>query len=308
MNTPNPVVTIIVATRDRPDDVRRLLPTLREQDEARFELILVDQSTNERTRAIVEACADSRVTYVRQHSRGKSRALDTALRLLRTEYVAFTDDDCTAPPDWLSTWLRLMNESPDAALGFATLAPIPHDEATDFVPAIEFSELNMLRGRAWTSRGLIGMGANMFARRSLFERIGGFDRDLGPGGLLRTGEECELTYRALRNGITVIQSPSPPILHWGVRPRECGIANQLINDGFFAVGAGYGKHLRRGDWQAGSVVIHETVWCFGLVIRAIMNNSRPLHLRRLRNIHAGILSGLRHPLAIELGEENSPGQ
>ena len=113
----------------------------------------------------------------------------------------------------------------------------------------------------------IGLGANMAVRRDAFAQIGLFDEDLGPGGRLITGEECELALRALSAGIDVVRDPSFNVLHWGARPVAGGAARDLVNFGFFALGAGYGKHLRGGDWRAAAVVGHET---------AVVGNASPL--------------------------------
>ena len=94
------------------------------------------------------------------------------------------------------------------------------------------------------------MGANMFVRRRVFDQIGCFDEDLGPGGVLLTGEECELTYRALKHGLEVVCDPLLTLTHWGARPVAGDVAKQLVNMGFYAVGAGYGKHIAGGDPRA----------------------------------------------------------
>jgi len=153
------------------------------------------------------------------------------------------------------------------------------------------------------------MGANMFVRRTVFDQIGGFDEDLGPGGTLLTGEECELTYRALQHSVEVVREPGLTVTHWGARPVSGDVAKELVNSGFFAVGAGYGKHIRSGDGKALTIMMHETV--VGHVSHRegdrhrLPSVSRPptrLSVERRR----GRLS-LRHFSSLTLDDEFTPG-
>lgn len=288
------LVDVIVATRNRPNDLSRLLPTLARQSRTEFRCFVVDQSDDPApNRAAIDALGDARIVHVVQPEKGKSRALNLGLARASAELVAFTDDDCTLPENWLATAVRLMHERPNAAIVFGNLTPIPHDAKSCFVPASEFERPRVHRGPLMFSRGLLGMGANMFVRRAVFEVIGLFDEDLGPGGLHFTGEEVELTYRALQHGFGVEQHPELSVVHWGARPFAGGVAKQLINSGYFAVGSGYGKHLRRGDVRTVSVVVHEFAWVLSLTTRALLTNRRPLHLRRLGLLSRGIVAGLR---------------
>lgn len=290
--TPRPTISILVATKDRPHDLDRLLPTVLAQDAPDFELIIVDQSTTDETSLVVAKYADPRVAYVRHSAVGKSKALNLALSRARADIFAFTDDDCTLPADWLSRGARLFSELPTVSLAFGSLVPIEHDPTSHFVPAIIFDRRRIIRGRPWISRGLLGMGANMFATRRLFATVGGFDEDLGPGGRLRTGEECELTYRALKDGQAVIQEPGLTVTHWGARPFAGGVARRLVTDGFFAIGAGYGKHARSGRIEAVAVMLHETVRAARATARAAASGRRPLHLRRSAALWRGFSAGV----------------
>jgi glycosyltransferase involved in cell wall biosynthesis len=291
------LVDVIVATRNRPEDMARLLPTTVVQSHRHFRFFAIDQSDDpEPNRAAIRGLDDARFRHLVQREKGKSRALNLGLSRSSAELVAFTDDDCTLPEDWLATAVRLMLEHPDVGILFGNLTPTPHDPERCFIPAIEFDRPRVHRGPLLWSRGLLGMGANMIIRRSVFDTIGLFDEDLGPGGPHLTGEEVEITYRALQHGFEVQQRPELRVVHWGARPLAGGVAKQLINSGYFAVGSGYGKHLRSGDVRTVGVVMHELAWVLSLTTRALLTNQRPLHIRRLGLLSRGIVAGLRRGL------------
>ncbi len=287
-------VDIIVPTRDRPEDLKRLLPTVLAQSHDNFQLVIVDQSRDPSSNtAVIAAAADPRVLHLIQPVTGKTKGLNLALRRTAAPVVAFTDDDCTLPADWLARALSCLALNPTAGVVFGNLVPIPHDATRVFIPAIEISRRRLLRGPSWRSHGLIGMGANMIIRRAVFERVGMFDEDLGPGGVLLTGEECEITYRALRHRVDVLREPGLTVTHWGTRPVAGGVAQALVVSGFFAVGAGYGKHVRARDLRALAVVGHETAEVLTLIVQATLLNRRPRHARRLGLFWKGIVAGLR---------------
>jgi hypothetical protein len=137
------------------------------------------------------------------------------------------------------------------------------------------------------------MGANMFVSRGVFTAAGGFDQDLGPGGELITGEDCELAYRALRRGFPVSQDPTLELVHWGARPTRGGVARQLVITAFFAIGAGYGKHLRDGDWHAGAIILRESCLVALTIVRFALQRRHPLQAQRLWSFWRGVCAGLR---------------
>jgi hypothetical protein len=216
-----------------------------------------------------------------------------ALRRTSAPVIAFTDDDCTLPEEWTAEALASLGRNASAGLVFGSVLPAEHDPETTFIPNIRIDEFRLLRGPVQRPLGLVGLGANMIARRSLWEKIGLFDEDLGPGGPLKVGEEIELTYRVLQNGFDVVLDPALSVLHFGARPYDGGVALQLITSGFLAVAAGYGKHVRAGDLRAAALVGHEAGWIVQAIAEAAIKGKRPLHIRRLGHFLGAVGRGFR---------------
>ena len=57
MNSPAPKISVIICTRNRPDDVAVCLPTVLACLQGDWEVVLVDQSDNAETRRIAESLA-----------------------------------------------------------------------------------------------------------------------------------------------------------------------------------------------------------------------------------------------------------
>jgi GT2 family glycosyltransferase len=131
-----------------------------------------------------------------------------------------------------------------------------------------------------------GIGANMSVRRSLFERIGGFDVLLGPGAPFNAGEEFDLMIRALASGSKVVNAAEVQVEHLGV--REGDEASKLMRGYGVSVGATLAKHVRLRTPDSTSLAL-DWVIHFGLNgLRNALSGKRPTGL----GLVAGLLKGV----------------
>ena len=94
---PHPTVQVVIPTRDRPAQLERCLRSLGED----VEVLVVDDGSRERA-AVAAACARHRARLiVRERPGGPAAARNASLSELNAEVVAFLDDDCVAPAEWL---------------------------------------------------------------------------------------------------------------------------------------------------------------------------------------------------------------
>lgn len=278
-------VSVLVATRDRERDVRACLASLLACDYPAFEIIVVDQS--ERPAVTL---TDPRLRVIHSRTRGKTVALNLALAQARHQVLAFTDDDCTVSRDWLTRGMACLGQAPRVGLVFGALVAAPHNPQSTFVPTFLPDRPALIADpRHADVRG--GAGANMFARRELFDTIGGFDERFGPGSALRACEEYDVYYRTLRAGWTVARDPDNAVVHWGMRPYWDGSGQRLLRGYCFGEGAVLGKHVRTGDWTA----VRLTARIFGEeCLWALMGAARHRHdgLSRAASWAHGFVRGL----------------
>lgn len=281
----DPRVSVIVGTRNRPDHIARCLPTILANEGTSAEIIVADQSTDTSTAHVIEAIGDPRVNLIRLVTPGKSRALNAALANCRADIIAFTDDDCTVPPDWLVRALTTIGREPSAGIVFGGLAAVPHDSTIEFVPTFLPPKYAVLSSTTRVHQA--GVGANMVVRRAVFERIGVFDEQLGPGALFRSAEECDIAYRALAAGFTIVQDPSNVVLHWGTRSFGDGSVRRLIVDNYYGIGAFYAGHARRGRVPAIAALAQEIAALSAHVVANGLGARKPTGLRRLVSLLHG---------------------
>lgn len=239
-------ISVLIPTRERPQQLDACLRSVLASDHKSFEVIVIDQSP-----VAYSGIRDPRLHVHHSPSRGKSTALNVAMQLASGQLFAFTDDDCTVSADWLTRGQEHMELRPEIDLIYGALIAIPHNPSLWFVPTFAPERLEVVSDARDRLRGLRTVaGANMFARRELFERIGGFDNAIGPGAPFRSSEEFDIGYRALRDGAKILRDPENGVLHWGKRSQGDGSGQRLYNDYRYGQGAVFAKHVRSGDLMA----------------------------------------------------------
>ncbi len=240
-----PLVSIVIATRNRSQMLGDCLVRLTASDYPAFEIIVVDNGPDDdRTRAVVESAAgtDSRISYLHERRAGVSVARNAGTRAARGEFVGFVDDDVEVEPDWMRSVVRgfARAKDVDAVTGLVCTADISTSYeayfdaktpqwSTRIEPAVYPSAADRTPelGAVYPfAAGIFGTGANMAFRRSALQALGGFDLALGPGTHSRGGEDLDLFVRTVLAGGSIAYEPSAVVWHQH-RSDEAGLAHQM---------------------------------------------------------------------------------
>jgi len=110
---PSPLVSVIIPARDEEEHIASCIDAVLEQDYPRFEVIVVDDRSEDRTAGIVEACQmrDPRVRLIRGRPvpegwAGKCHAIDQGVKAAQGEYLLMLDTDTFLTPRCLSMAVR----------------------------------------------------------------------------------------------------------------------------------------------------------------------------------------------------------
>ncbi len=291
------IATVVVPTRNRGDLIRETLQSLLALRGPDYRVVVVDQSTDDRTCRAVEAVAqgDRRVSVERSDTVGSSAARNLGAQVAATDVVAYTDDDCIVEADWLGQILREF-EDPDIAAVYGRLLPYGSNgrDGTEvgFKAAQERVEYS---GR--TPPWYIGHGGNMaFRRRELLE-AGGFDPLLGAGGLFGACEDPDIAYRLLAKGRKVAYAAGAVGYHkhWKDWPAQQRMERA------YGVGAGaqFAKYVRSGDLYGLRLF---WTWTWQLGVRRVgagllkWRSTRPMYLGYCQLVYpwVGVVRSLRH--------------
>ena len=119
-------VSVVIATYNRRDILRRTLESVASQSHAAHEVIIADDGSTDGTPEL--AAEFPQVTFLRQENRGSSAARNLGVQRATGDVVAFTDDDCVVPPDWLERIVDGYERHPEVAGGGGYLLMIAKDE------------------------------------------------------------------------------------------------------------------------------------------------------------------------------------
>jgi GT2 family glycosyltransferase len=238
-------VSVVVSTMNRPDQVVECVRCILASSDRDLELIVVDQSElSACDRARTAVGDDPRLSWVATKTRGLSVSRNIGVSRAGAPIVAFTDDDCRVPLDWLARIHAAFSDNKDLGLLFGAVVLSPEDRAKGYAAEFEPIETRTFHHEFPSMRSQWGVGANMVVRRAVFAQIGDFDEMLGAGARFHAGEEIDLTIRALSNGFKVLHASSISVVHLGV--REGPAASRLIRHYGIGLGATLAKHIRLG--------------------------------------------------------------
>ena len=287
-------VAVVICTRNRPDKIGQAVASVLACEHPDFDVTIVDQSTSDATAAVITPMAeqDGRLRYFHVDEAGLSRAYNTGVRLTTGDVIAFTDDDCIVPPDWLTRITAAFAADPEGDLLYGQVVALAGDAEPGLTPYLEINKPERLSRKSGFK--VFGMGANFAARRRLFESIGGFDEVLGGGGPLRSSQDFDLAYRAYRAGRIILLRPEVRLQHDGRRESEDWptlLRNYGVGDGAF-----YSKHVRCRDGYA--------LWL--LSQKLVIGGSRRLAKRALGRASGrdeytrGIVQGVRDGMKFDV--------
>jgi len=287
-------VSVVVPTRNRPDQIGPCVASILANQSPGFELVVVDQSDDDSSRRALEPyLQDARLRYEASGSRGAAAARNAGIALARAPLLAFTDDDCRVPADWVMQIAGVFDADPRADVLFGRVA-IPEElKGVGFAADYEPNQ-RVYQGAYPKATDNWGIGANMSVRRSVFDRVGAFDTLLGPGATFKAGEEVDLAIRAIAAGCKIVNPVEVTLLHLGV--REGDAARGLLLGYLFATGAVFTKHLRLRTRGGVSLFANFFALHAKHALSSVMTGKRPTGIGGIVSLLTGASRSLRYPL------------
>jgi len=241
-----PPVSVVVCTRDRPEQLEACLGRLADLRYGTFDVLVVDNAPrDDRTESLVGklAAADDRLRYVVEPRPGLSHARNRGLAEATFDLVAFTDDDVLVDEGWLRGLAAGHGRAPDVVcvtgmIASAALSSRPEQYFDRHArwAAVTEPRLFELRQR-WPqapsypfSPAIFGAGANFALDRRAALEIGGFDVLLGAGAPAGGAEDIDMFVRLLFAGGRIAYEPSALVWH-AHRTGQRELSRQLYSWG-----------------------------------------------------------------------------
>jgi tetratricopeptide (TPR) repeat protein len=162
-------VTVIIPTRDRAAFLSCAIDSVRAQDRAAEEILVVDDGSRDSTPALLAGMQGSVRVLQLDQSRGQGAAMNAGIAAAKSDWIAWLDDDDTFLPAKLRLQLASLR---DPGVGLLVTAHYIADAAgrpleTRLLP--EFSEHEVLR---LLLRGSIFLGPTALVRRAAYLELG----------------------------------------------------------------------------------------------------------------------------------------
>jgi glycosyltransferase involved in cell wall biosynthesis len=217
--------TIIIPTKDRCDALSELLDSIERLDAVDGivpEIIVADNDSQDDTCEHVEAkasCFRAPVRTVKVTRPGKSAAINDALKVATGDVLAFLDDDVVVDKSWLTAIEDFFRAGQyQVGQGIIRL-PAPDKDDAEVLRLVErYRTIPKLEFKKKVERIHSLNGANFFALREVFDRVGGFDERLGPGAS-GTSEDVEFARRLTNANIAIGYAPAAVVYHRVDRSR-----------------------------------------------------------------------------------------
>jgi cellulose synthase/poly-beta-1,6-N-acetylglucosamine synthase-like glycosyltransferase len=216
-------ISIIIATYDRCESLRRLLSGLGEyfvDAPIDHEIIVANNARNAAVAARINDLVDgfkgrfgARFRSVEEPEAGKCKAQNKAIGVAKGKILAFLDDDVEVVAGWLCAVWEFFRDGAFDAMQGPILIPPANENDPEFLRAQrKFRTISFIQYRSKMKEIKTLTGGNMAIRNEVFERIGPFNEELGPG---RSGisEDVEFAQRLIRSGGRIGYNPKAIVYH-----------------------------------------------------------------------------------------------
>ncbi len=188
--------SIIVPVFNRPNEVEELLESLSEQSFLDFEIVIVEDGSEQTCLEIVNRYQTKlNLVYFFKENSGPGTSRNYGFERAKGNYCIFLDSDCVIPPHYMFTVVKHLETNYVDAFGGPDNA---HKDFSMLQKAINYSMTSF-----FTTGGIRGGGEkldkfyprsfNMGYSREVFQRTNGFST-------MRFGEDIDMSIRILKQG------------------------------------------------------------------------------------------------------------
>ncbi|MEO0140263.1 MAG: glycosyltransferase family A protein [candidate division WOR-3 bacterium] len=171
------MASVVIPVRNREQFIGRAIESALAQDFSDYEVIVVDNASEDKTRDVVRNFDDPRLRLIENPNGSIAFALNTGLRAARGKYILQLDSDDAYAPETVRIMVGFMEAHPECGLAISyyqitdeNLNPLPGGT----VRHLEYDRNNILRCE--------GAGAVRCWRKEVLLEIGGFDEEFGMYG------------------------------------------------------------------------------------------------------------------------------
>jgi GT2 family glycosyltransferase len=202
-----PLISAVLVTKgDRLVLLERCLKSLQKQTFREFEIVLVYSIFPSNLSSFLE---NNNLVVIKENGSTIAEARSLGVKHAKGDLIAFIDDDCEAPENWLeqvySTFVRYPQLS---CLGGPPLTS-SEDSLKNPLMFVQGSFMQSVMQRVCLDRSAVGKisTSNVVYRKMIFDKIGNFDEKL------KSGEDWDFNIRLAEKGYTLRFDPAIFVWH-----------------------------------------------------------------------------------------------
>ena len=239
------MTSVIICTYNRAPSLLRVLHSLAAMivpDDLEWEILVIDNNSRDATKAVVTDFAPNtklNIRYVFEGNQGLNHARNTGVMEALGEIVSFIDDDVVVAENWIGEIREAFNTYSVVCVGGRVLLQ-PGIRKPDWWDGLYDDALGkfdnggtiFLPDEYYTS--IVGIGANLSFKRSVFHTYGLFRPELDRHGRkLLMGGEIEFYDRLRGNGEATMYYPHAVVYHCPDMER---LTRQYLRRWYFRIG------------------------------------------------------------------------
>ncbi len=177
------MVSVIIAVRNEESTIGKLLTDLSMQDYSRYEIIVVNDHSEDETLWILSRFEMKHLRIINNKGTGKKAAISTGVQIAKGSIIVTTDADCSVSREWLKQIHEQFRDK-NIMMIFGGVGMAGDNAFFADLQVMEFSSL-IGTGAATAALGAPTMcnGANLAFRKSVFLEVKGYQDNLSiPSG------------------------------------------------------------------------------------------------------------------------------
>lgn len=245
-----PFVSIIVATFNRTEFLERCIKGLVSNDYDRYEIIVVDQGRDDKTKRLISErfAGNGKIRYIHTDTVGLSHARNLGCKSAKGEIVAFIDDDAVPAKGWIRAYAKVFSDiKPAPAMAGGKIMPEWETTLPDWYPEERQYLLGLYDIGDKTMpfpEADLPIGANFAMLKCVAERLGGFDDRVGFNSERKNpmiaGEDSLMGLRVREAQYSIYYQPKAVVSHH--------ISARKLSRGYF---------LKRHFWEGATHIVLE---------------------------------------------------
>ena len=288
-------VSIIIPTYNRQNKLQHLLKILEKQTLKDFEVIVVNDGGCIKLDSYIGKCP-YKLQIMNIPNSGCNTARNKGIENAKASIIAFTDDDCIPDKKWLENGLKYFR-NPKVVGVEGLIYSERKGDATHRTPQI------------LERKGLIkGKTANMFYRKKILKKIGGFDRNFSvkiSRGIIGYRGDTDLAWRVEKHG-EIPFAKDVRVFH---TVDKTSLKKELLNSIFFIFSSLLlKKHpdrfrdvIRLTLFPVTPSIFLKIFWLNAGLLKDIHIIKRPYMENNERNIIVDLIKNLKPKICLEWG-------